>query len=362
MRRPAQTGARVGQPADAAASPRRRTVTERPRTEGVTAYRQRRETAEDMARGGTGYGRADARRTTPPERPRPADRDADDRTAALRGGRHGGGGRPSVDQPTAPERKAPGGPLAWFSGLTGRGRAAAGASLITVLGILVLAALLVTLLHDDSVKLTSVMVYGQSGYTDEQVISMAGLRIGMPMSAVDVDDIYGNFSVNPDVRLDEAVIDTEQSVRLNVGRRTAKAAVSCTGIILVIDEEGVIMERRSEAPEGGLVIIRGMDVTIGSSGRRIESSKAWQMDAMLQILSALEDHDMIGMTAEMSLLDRFNIYLTTRSGIRVIIGEAVDVDNKMLWAETVLAQLAQDGIRRGVVDVSTGKNAVYAEQ
>ena len=237
-----------------------------------------------------------------------------------------------------------------------------GVTMGAVLALLVALAVGFMLFRDNSPKLTQVVVYGGAGYTDAEIASMAGLRIGMPMSAVSLDSVRSAFSVNSAVRLESAAFNGEQGVELTVSRRSAKAAVNSAGIVLVIDEDGVILDRMNAMPEGGLVLIRGMDVTISPSGKRVEPTKPWQQSAMLDLLTALEEGGVIGSVEEMNLLDRFNIYLFTRSGIQVIIGEATEVDIKVLWMKTVLEDLQKKGVTSGLIDVSTGKNAIYAER
>ena len=60
--------------------------------------------------------------------------------------------------------------------------------------------------------------------------------------------------------------------------------------------------------------------------------------------------------------DRFNLYMVSNTGVQIILGEKDDLDDKLVLARLVLEKLTEEGVMSGVLDVSTGKNAVYADR
>ena len=152
------------------------------------------------------------------------------------------------------------------------------------------------------------------------------------------------------------------TVTLVVSERKARAAVNCAGVILIVDEEGQIMQRMSSVPESGVIVVSGLDVSVNAQGRKIESAKTWQLRDMKTVLTALEARGMMSVMSELNLSDRYNIYLVSTSGVQIMLGDEENIPDKLVWAQAVLEKLTQEGVRRGILDVSTGRNAVYADR
>ena len=111
-----------------------------------------------------------------------------------------------------------------------------------------------------------------------------------------------------------------------------------------------------------MIVVSGLDVSVSAQGRQIESAKAWQLRGTLAVLTELEAMGISAAISELNLADRYNIYLVSRTGVQIILGDEENLADKLVWTQAVLEKLTQEGIRRGVLDVSTGKNAVYDDR
>lgn len=236
----------------------------------------------------------------------------------------------------------------------------AGLRLLALLAVLVAAALIV---RSRVFVLTEVRVEGNSAYSAAQIASMAGLRIGESIYKVNENAVARSFAAaSADVKLIDVRVELPDTVTLVVSERTPRAAVNCAGVILIVDEDGQIMQRLSSVPESGMIVVSGLEVSVSAQGRQIESSKSWQMDMMREILAALEAQGMTESVSEINLASRYSMYLVSRTGVQIILGDGENLSDKLVWAKAVLEKLTQEGVRRGVLDVSTGKNAVYADR
>jgi len=158
-------------------------------------------------------------------------------------------------------------------------------------------------------------------------------------------------------------VEMPDTVVLEVRERTVCAAVNCAGVILLIDEEGYILNKSSVLPKiPNLILVSGMNVTISSQGRILEAEASYQIRDMRLLLAAIRDIGAEGMISELNVSDQDNLYLVSQSGIQILLGSSDRIEEKMAWAKAVLSVLTQEGIMRGVLDVSTGTNAVYAER
>ena len=209
--------------------------------------------------------------------------------------------------------------------------------------------------------LREVSVEGNRGYSESEIASMAALTPGENIFDVSRDAVERSLSAHSDVKLLDFRVTYPDTVYLSVSERQARAAVNCAGVILLVDEEGGIMDRLSSVPEGS-VVVSGMDVSVSAQGRRIESAKSWQLTAMKNVLAEMDAQGMLAVVSELNVADRYNLYLVSNTGVKIVLGDEENMAAKLVWARTVLEKLTQDGVRRGVLDVSTGKNAVYADR
>ncbi|MBQ8954563.1 MAG: hypothetical protein IJ048_10635, partial [Clostridia bacterium] len=81
-----------------------------------------------------------------------------------------------------------------------------------------------------------------------------------------------------------------------------------------------------------------------------------------EVLSEMDRQGMLSTISELNVADRYNLYLVSNTGVKIVLGDEENIPDKLVWARTVLEKLTQEGIMRGVLDVSTGKNAVYADR
>lgn len=209
--------------------------------------------------------------------------------------------------------------------------------------------------------LKEIVIEGNERFSDAEIAAISGLVLGEDTLKIEKTRVSGNFSRSNYVELDSVEILYPDRVLLRVRERCPCATVSCAGVILVIDDEGVILERRSTMPEEALLTV-SMDVSLGAQGRVIEAAKASQREDMTRILEALEAQNMTELISEVNVRDGFNLYLVSRTGVQIILGDSNDLSEKLVWARRVLEKLTEQGVMSGVMDVSTGKNAVYADR
>ena len=239
-------------------------------------------------------------------------------------------------------------------GRRGRG----GVRLLLIVAVLCVAALLIM---SRVFTLKEIVVRGNEAYSDAEIAALSGLILGEDTLKIEKSRIKGNFSRNHYVELIEMDILYPDRVLLTVRERQPRAAVNCAGVILVIDAEGVILERMASMPAGDLITV-SMNVSLSAQGRSIKSTKSGELEAMKLILAGLDAQGMTGLVSEINVRDRFNLYMVSNTGVQIILGEKDDLDDKLVLARLVLEKLTEEGVMSGVLDVSTGKNAVYADR
>ena len=219
---------------------------------------------------------------------------------------------------------------------------------------------LVVITQSRKFVVSEISVTGNSKRTVSEIAGLSGIEMGMSIFKVDEKAIARNFLSDSYVELVSVEIEYPDKVEIEVRERAVWAAVNNAGVILLIDQEGCILERVTSLPDG-VIVISGLDVSVNSLSKYVESRTAGQISLMKKLLSALKEEQTAELISELNLSNPDNIYLVSQSGIQVIIGDDAQLPVKLVWMKAVLEELTKNGIMKGVLDVSSGKNAVYSE-
>lgn len=234
---------------------------------------------------------------------------------------------------------------------------------LRLLAVLVLIVLLVIVVRSRVFVIREIVINGNVQQNPSVIAGQTGLRLGMSIFSVKENEVERNLLANPYVELLEVNTELPDTVVLEIRERTACAAINCAGVILLTDGEGYILERLANMPQDtGIIVVSGMDVSIGAQGYSVESGVAGQKDVMKMLLEALDASQMTDVVSELNIADMDNLYMVSCSGIQILLGDETMISDKIIWAKAVLEKLTAEGCMSGILDVSSGKNAVYADR
>lgn len=233
--------------------------------------------------------------------------------------------------------------------------------MIAFILLLVVIALICVLTQSQMFKLSEIKVTGSSTKSHSEIAGLSGLRLGMNILSVDKKEIQRNFSMDSSVELLDVHIEMPDTVIIEIRERVVHAAVNCAGVILLIDSDGYVLQRLSSMPQNERYpLVSGMDVRVSAHAKIIESGTDGQLTAMKRVLTELYDTHTQTMISELNIADPDNIYLISQSGIQILLGDDERLDEKLAWTQAVIDSLTTEGVMSGVVDVSSGSNAVFS--
>ena len=90
------------------------------------------------------------------------------------------------------------------------------------------------------------------------------------------------------------------------------------------------------------------------------SAPASQLEAMVTTLEALYENGATGYVSELNVSVPNDIYLYSRTGMRVDLGNRENMGNKVVWMVGALRDLESRGETTGRLDVSSGDKADYS--
>ena len=81
---------------------------------------------------------------------------------------------------------------------------------------------------------------------------------------------------------------------------------------------------------------------------------------MTAVLDALYDNGATQYVSELNVSDANSLYIYTRTGMRVDLGNSENMNNKIIWMAGTLKDLEARGETSGTLDVSSGNKADYS--
>jgi cell division protein FtsQ len=216
------------------------------------------------------------------------------------------------------------------------------------------------LLRSQVFVIRNIEVEGVQTVAPNDVIRKAGLILGGSIFAADENGIRQNFEREGLIAFDRLERRLPDTIRLVVHERARAAVVNYLGVALVIDGEGTVMEQLGEMPSYGLTVVTGVRATSYQVGQRLASDVPLQVDSMLKVLGAIAAQGLSGRISELNVADLDNMYMMEKGGMMVKIGDESSMKDKLVWMQSVLdQQLYPQGTSTGILDVSSGKSAVY---
>ena len=233
-------------------------------------------------------------------------------------------------------------------------------------GMILLAALLTLgaaawLLLDSVFVANNVVIEGNTAASSEEIIRAAALELGGSIFRVDEEGIRSCLESGGRFALDGVEIRYPSTVVLSVRERTRDAMVPSSGRILIVDSDGYVVEVCTSVPESSGLYVRGLNCRAYSLGRRIDAPED-QLEAMRAVLEAVRRQNAGNYISELNVSDPLNLWMVSRTGLRVELGDTGRLDDKILWICSAIADLESRGETRGTLDVTSGTMADFKPQ
>ena len=204
-----------------------------------------------------------------------------------------------------------------------------------------------------------VRVEGNVNIDSDSIIRAAQLPLGKPMREVSEEKTRAALESGGLVELVGLEKRYPDQVVLNVRERECEAVVSYAGVILTMERDGTVIEQLDALPETDAVYVTGLTVTAFRPGEVI-SATASQLEAMVTTLEALYENGATGYVSELNVSVPNDIYLYSRTGMRVDLGNSEGMGDKVIWMTGALRDLESRGETGGRLDVSSGDKADYS--
>ena len=192
----------------------------------------------------------------------------------------------------------------------------------------------------------NVTVEGNTYYTKEQVISIAGDPRGQNLWAVDLASMQDHLTDDPYIATSRVARLLPRGVSITVSERTEACAVIVSDGYLILDPDGLVLRKTTQAPE--LTLLSGLTVTDDQPGNALVCEENAVFSETLRLVLKMEDSNLwFREIACSSVTVRLYIYDTL-----VCEGTPENIISGMDSLEEVLLDLYAKDIRYGTIRVS----------
>ena len=210
-------------------------------------------------------------------------------------------------------------------------------------------------------RVRSVTVEGCRVISPEEVIRLSGISIGMNTFSISDDQVEAGVESNR--YLSFVCVDRQlpDRVVIQVRERTPASQVKYCGIAYTLDNRGMVLEESqntSETPED-LVLVNGLNIRRCMVGESLQLHSDSQMSVYTELLVELKVMSALDEVSELDLTDMDNLFLVSRDGYTVRLGDAGSLHAKLRAMLLTRDHLNADGHTGGTIDVSTPVNPTY---
>lgn len=217
------------------------------------------------------------------------------------------------------------------------------------------------LVNESALRIRTVNVVGNQRVSWEEVVSAAGLRGSVSYLALNEKKIAEGIGQNRYLVYEGMEKRFPSTVTLFVRERTARANLQVMGVNYQMDEEGMILERMSGVqPANDLINVTGLQTRQTLMvGDLLIPSVTEQMEAYKTVMDEVLRQGFSGEVSELNLSNPDSLYLITKDGYTVHLGDVSDMRAKIGTVRAVVVKLREMGKSGGRLEASTPAVATY---
>ncbi len=208
-------------------------------------------------------------------------------------------------------------------------------------------------------RVRAVFATGATTLDEQEIIRLSGIALGDRLDSVKAETVSEALKQNGYLCLTDVEVRVTGNVYLRVRERAPRAVVNHLGLVFVVDEEDVLLEKGYVNSYPDLPVVTGLIVDDFKVGQPLYCQSSEQQQAMALMLSELVLQRVQGSISELNVGHLDNLFMVSRTGMIVRLGNADQMMNKMAWARASLEELVAKGLFKGTLDVSSGDHAVY---
>ena len=197
----------------------------------------------------------------------------------------------------------------------------------------------------------------KTGY--DEIVRMSGLYIGQNIFKIDRTIIEERIELNPYLDVLSVYFKYPDEVVVNVKERTPTAVIPYLGSYVVINDEGYVLEIHGDLDNISYPLIQGLTIKGCSKGKVVSVVDPYQIKALRHVLEETYRQELQDIISEILMDDPDDIYIISRNGTTIRLGQAVELKDKLKWLRTPNFQQIDNSSIKGTLDISVASQAIF---
>lgn len=210
--------------------------------------------------------------------------------------------------------------------------------LVSIIGIL--------LFGTPVLRIQTINVVDSDYYTDEKIMGVAGIDVGMHMFQVNKKRLIKKISALPYIEEASADVKLTGELRLIITQRKPIGYVPFSGTYLTIDKTGQVIDQTKSQTLHSLPVVEGLEFDKFVLGEQLDVGNEDILLAIIEMSTLMEKYKLLdsGIRIDVSNPSKIHLYINS---LDVIIGEINNLDKKIQWLCEIIEQY-----QMGILDLS----------
>ena len=204
-----------------------------------------------------------------------------------------------------------------------------------------------------------ITVLGNENIAKEDIVKRAGIPIKqnifkfnkeLTKERIESDPYLEVLSIDPKYP-DEIVIEVRE--------KKPSAVIPYLNSYFIIDEKCFIMEIINEPENIEYPLVQDLEIRNFTVGGKLSTSEEYQTKVLSRVLEAMDKLELGSLVSEIMMGDPNDVEIILTDGIWVRLGQAIDMDKKMLWLKSDDIKDTITGFSGGILDLSTPSKPVF---
>lgn len=208
-------------------------------------------------------------------------------------------------------------------------------------------------------QVNKVTLVGNEKIPEEEIIKRVGISQGQNILKVNRQLIKERIEAEPYLEVQSITFRYPDEILITLKEREAAAIVPYLNSYFIIDEKCYIMEIVDELSDIQYPLVRDVEVRNFVVGKRLVASEEYPVKVLSRVLESVKELELQNQISEIIMDNPDDIELIMTDGMRVRVGQAIDVDKKLLWLKSQDIKEVCKGLVGGILDLSTPSQPVF---
>lgn len=217
--------------------------------------------------------------------------------------------------------------------------------------------LLIIFLKSDYFNIKNIIINNNKYVSKEELIILCEAK-GQNIFLLRKDKIIERIKKNPYIENARIRKKLPSKLIIDVVEKKIKGLIRYDNAFINLDSEGRMVQIVNQFPDGSLPLIEGINVKQYISGQNIAADNLTIQKALKSVLSITDFNECDNLFYSINLSDPYNIILTTKGGIQILIGDWSNIEYKLSYAVSILNNPNVIG-NKGYIEILPEGTAVF---